>query len=770
MLSSQYRPAGTWRYYTNNQDFYEIENINNHLYINAKRLLYDIKLDPFEKNSFDRTTGLSDYSISTMSYSETAQKLIVVYANTMIDIFSFKDGNKKITPNFDVYNKLVVADKSILQVKFYNDKAYLCSKLGVIILDYDKNEIDANYIIGTSGQFLAVNTLEIIDNKIYVATPLGVKVGLIHPAINLQDFNNWSASLTTIPNDTFFRSNVLQGKSYWMSQHTFYEYDGTTATQLISKDTLRQLVQLRRIKDKLYIVYDSLDATKQRISSKVIAWNGQKFEEIKKTKGDRLYDVNLANDKYYFTGDGYYKNLDGDAVERDRLSGVPLDYPFRLQIKDKTLTVNMGIMYHNLDATRNKEGHYTYGKPSWANNEEYVWQHFGIWDDSLSDCSNEVATIERDGGKYRAFVRGGVAFEKDKEKTKRYRTHNSPLEPDNLGEYRMSDMVLNPLDQSIWFANSSSSNPLKCLTKEGKWYSFELASVTNTREIYRIIIDSGGNKWLLTRNEGLILFNEKDIENKNDDIIRQFLEIKNAKSGKCALNIRSPLCGAIDKDYNLWIGTDKGIGFISNCTYDASDECDMNIPVQSINNPNDTTVYTECAFLNTPVTAIAIDRGNNIWVGTPDGLFYNQDYVSSEYIRLNKLNSPLSSSTIHDVVVHPENGEVFISTEVGLLSYMGQSTSGVINEGLSPYRVIPNPVPRDYDGLVTIDGLPEEGYFKITDVIGNVMYQGETNGSRVTWDTRSLNGYKVPTGVYYIFCSKSQMRGKQGVGSFTIIR
>jgi hypothetical protein len=144
--------------------------------------------------------------------------------------------------------------------------------------------------------------------------------------------------------------------------------------------------------------------------------------------------------------------------------------------------------------------------------------------------------------------------------------------------------------------------------------------------------------------------------------------------------------------------------------------------------------------------------------------------ITNRFIKLNKLNSPFSIQSVHDILVHPLSGEVFITTEVGLLSYMGQSTSAELNESLSPYRVIPNPVPRDFEGLITIDGLPDGGYFKITDVIGNVMYQGHANGSRATWDTRSLNGYKVPTGVYYIFSSRPQMKGKQGVGSFTIVR
>lgn len=44
---------------------------------------------------------------------------------------------KNISSNFDIYNKLVVADKTITQIKFYQDRAYFCSKLGIIVYNYD---------------------------------------------------------------------------------------------------------------------------------------------------------------------------------------------------------------------------------------------------------------------------------------------------------------------------------------------------------------------------------------------------------------------------------------------------------------------------------------------------------------------------------------------------------------------------------------------------------------------------------------------------------
>lgn len=714
----------------------------------------------------DRTSGLADYSISTIAYGEKAKRLFVVYENSMMDIIHFSNGKKNLISNFDIYNKLIVADKTITQIKFYNDRAFFCSKLGIILYNYDRNEIEDSYIIGPSGQFLQVYTLEIKDNKIYASTDIGVKVGEIRPAINLKDFNNWSVPVNIIPKDTFIKSAYLGGKIYWMSKFTLVEFDGNTANTIVPKDTLRVLKQIRTIDNQVYLVYDSIGADKSHIASVVAQLDGLNLNILKIANGEQLHDVQIVDNKFYYTGNGFLEDRGGSELKRHRLNEFPLDNPFRMSFQNKKVFINMGVMNRPLDATLNKDGFFTYGPTEWSQGD-FVWVHAGIWEDALKDCTNEIATIERDGGKYRAFSRGGVAFQKDGQPMIRYRKSNSSFEEDTASKIRVSDMVLNPIDESIWITSMSENDPLKCLTKAGKWYSFKISAATNTNQIYRIIIDQIGNKWLLTRNEGVILFNEMDIDNVNDDIVRQYTEISDKN---CKLTIRFPFCGAIDKDNNLWIGSEKGVGMITTCTYDPKRECRTSIPIQQIANPNDTTVYTECVFLNTAVTAIAIDPGNRMWIGTPDGIFYNNEYISDEFIRLNKLNSPFSAKTIHDIFVHPQTGEVFITTEVGLLSYMGQSISAEINEGISPYRIIPNPVPRDYDGLITIDGLPDGGYFKIVDVIGNLMYQGHANGSRVTWDTRSLNGYKVPTGVYYILSSKSQMRGKQGVASFTIVR
>ena len=58
-----------------------------------------------------------------------------------------------------------------------------------------------------------------------------------------------------------------------------------------------------------------------------------------------------------------------------------------------------------------------------------------------------------------------------------------------------------------------------------------------------------------------------------------------------------------------------------------------------------------------------------------------------------------------------------------------------------------------YDGLVTVTGLIADTDIKITDISGNLVYKTTSLGGQATWDGKNLNGNRVKTGVYLVFCN-----------------
>jgi len=167
------------------------------------------------------------------------------------------------------------------------------------------------------------------------------------------------------------------------------------------------------------------------------------------------------------------------------------------------------------------------------------------------------------------------------------------------------------------------------------------------------------------------------------------------------------------------------------------------------------------------ITAIEIDGGNRKWVGTKSsGVFLFSADGLQQLAHYTAENSPLLSNSISDIAVNQANGEVYIATESGMLSYFSTATN--FDQAMENVRVFPNPVEPSYDGNITVDGLAYNSTIRITDTAGNVVYQGNSEGGRAFWNGKDADGIRPATGVYYVFCSNPDGK-KTEVLQFTFI-
>jgi hypothetical protein len=67
--------------------------------------------------------------------------------------------------------------------------------------------------------------------------------------------------------------------------------------------------------------------------------------------------------------------------------------------------------------------------------------------------------------------------------------------------------------------------------------------------------------------------------------------------------------------------------------------------------------------------------------------------------------------------------------------------------------VYPNPIHSNYTGLIAIKGLVKNANVKITDVVGNLVFETVAKGGQAVWDGRNFKNEKVSTGVYLVFVS-----------------
>ncbi len=146
------------------------------------------------------------------------------------------------------------------------------------------------------------------------------------------------------------------------------------------------------------------------------------------------------------------------------------------------------------------------------------------------------------------------------------------------------------------------------------------------------------------------------------------------------------------------------------------------------------------------------DGANRKWLGTQNsGVYLVSELGDREILHFTTDNSPLFSNDITSIGIDQKSGEVFIGTDQGLISYMGEAIGG--KKSYADAYVYPNPVRETYDGPITVTGLIESSEVKITDIAGNLVFRTTSLGGQAIWDGRNLNGNRVKTGVYLVFCN-----------------
>ncbi|TYA60212.1 type IX secretion system anionic LPS delivery protein PorZ [Formosa maritima] len=181
---------------------------------------------------------------------------------------------------------------------------------------------------------------------------------------------------------------------------------------------------------------------------------------------------------------------------------------------------------------------------------------------------------------------------------------------------------------------------------------------------------------------------------------------------------------AIDKRNQIWIGTIQGLRVL----YNTSDFfTNPSIEASSIIILDDG-VPQELLF-QTFVADIEVDGSNNKWIATIGaGLYYFSSDGQETIFHFTKNNSPLPSNNVVDVALDQANGIVYIATDKGLVSY--GSGGSQTEETLENAFIFPNPVRPTFDinnKKVKIRGITDNMNIKITDIEGNLVAEAQSN-------------------------------------------
>jgi len=691
---------------------------------------YNLEDHLLEKVS--KVDGLSDNGVSAMRWSSELGTLILAYENSNLDII--RDGLVVNIP--DIMKKQITGDKSIYDIYYQGQKAYLSTGFGIVVLNLEKDEISETYLIGDNGQTLKVNQVTADESFLYAASDQGIRKGLLSDPF-LVDYNAWEL-ITDIPGFngafsavSFFEDRLFavsddpgdeQDQVYYSSGSgwsTYPYFTGNLCHELLNQGQFLSLVDdtaVHLINDD-FLVIQQLFGTNPKSASL-----------------DHLGDLWLAD-----YGRGLVTNQGGDNWS------IKPNGPYSTSVSD--IESSRGVMqaviggvtasWNNVYATATLET-FKEEKWSWVNS----WDHRDLITLAIDpeDASHVFA------GSWGA----GLLEFKGKEFTN-YNETNSSLQTIIPGPYvRIGGVELDPLG-NLWMTNSNVAEPISVLKPDGTWKSFRVNNlISSYGALGDILVSKAGNKWVIVpRGNGLFAMDDNmTIDDPSDDIYKKVSVVD--KYGKVITNDVHSF--AEDHDGNLWLGTNQGV-LVMYSPYRLF--VDGFIYAQEILIPrNDGSGYADPLLGTQVVTAIEVDGANRKWIGTHGGGAYlvSEDGLV-ELEQFNANNSPLLSDVITDICVDGESGEVFIGTEKGIISYKGEALQGVTS--YNNVVVYPNPVRESYDGPVAIKGLLENTTVKIADMGGNLVFETESLGGQAIWDGNNFNGERVATGVYMIYLNSA---------------
>ena len=172
---------GNWKAYMAYHEVQEIEEAGNLVFVQASNDLYVYNKNDQSIQTFSKVDYLNDCDIQHIAYNKSANRLIILYNNSNIDLMDIK--NYEVTNLPDYADGSISGDKTVNDIYMYGAYAYLSTNFGIVKLNVKEAEISDTYNLGfkvdwceikgqniyayssTHGQYHALLTDNLLDPK-----------------------------------------------------------------------------------------------------------------------------------------------------------------------------------------------------------------------------------------------------------------------------------------------------------------------------------------------------------------------------------------------------------------------------------------------------------------------------------------------------------------------------------------------------------------------------------------------------------------------------
>ena len=753
--------TGEWKTHYSYTHVTKVEDGADEVYVLGDNSLFSVDKNGDRITTYSKVNGLNGSEISCLKYNTVFNLLVITYSDGNID-FLYPDGSVVNLP--ELKKSSISADKSP-NALMTDEKGsiYLTNKIGILLINPQKKEITDTYILGQNSSFLPVISMAITADSLYALTNDAIYSASRKDPL-LADYQNWKKN-TQLPTGEN-KKIIYIGDTFYLQKQSGEVFFS------------RNIQNWKLLSDKRYEdIFSSEDEY-------LLCCYGQGLDNYKDgQKWSEISDMNIRSANYISSSDSYWIAADtlglirrtaGIIQKRIRPEGPYTNGIFSLEYGNGRLYALTGAPI-NFSTNHNAEGALMILEDTkWKNITRKEIPHVAYRGDNYFISLCHIALDKKDKRHYfiSSFRDGIYEFRDDT--LFRYFNGNSdgstiePMNPSSPYDYITTEGIALDENGTLWVTNALVTNGIKVKTKDDNWYSYSYDGFVSPWRTDRITVTSNNYKWInWPRSDGgILVINDKgQPENRSSHSFRMIRFLPD-QDGNSTL-VTPSYCYTEDLSGNVWVGTENGVMEFRNLNTLFSAGYSIRRPKIA---RNDGTNYADFLLDGQRVNAIVVDGANRKWIGTnASGLLLMSEDGTEKIAHFTEGNSPLVSNQINSLMLNQETGELFVATDKGLMSY---KTNAVISEkSLEKIKIFPNPVRENFTGMITIDGLMDGTYVKITDEAGNLVYRTKSNGGRATWDGRNFSGHLVVAGVYFVLGTvEIEGETKSGIGKFLLMR
>jgi ligand-binding sensor domain-containing protein len=727
-----------WKSYFSYTNIKDISQSDSQVYAAAENAYFKRNINTNEVTTVSTIEGLSGQNITQIYHSTSLKKTIIGHEDGLVVVVNDLDGS--VLKVVDILNKPSVPPnkKRINHFMEYNGKIYIATDYGISVYDLNLLEFGDSYFIGAGGSNIEILQTTVFNGFIYaVANGYGIlKASIANP--NLIDFNQWTMFNSGNWISVDATSTELTAVSLSGALNKFV---GTTPTIVANYSQVPVDVKhvglnlIVTTQNNVYLYNEALTQILQITS--IPNYPTIKFTCATVISG-KLYIGTQENGVFVTSilNPAVFDNITPNGPDRNKIFAIQSSKSY------------LWAVYGDYNGNYNPFPLDLLGVSRYGLDEKWVTTPYSNLFNAKSISRIAINPKNENQVYFSSYFSGMLKFENNMPSLL-YDTTNSSLQFVTAGGPPIPGYIWvngSGFDKegNLWMTNSLTSKGLHVLKNDGTWQGYSPSSIVipGILSYGRLAIDKNGTKWLSTTYEGLIGFNEK----YNNKSIKIF---EGVDAGN--LPIRDVRAVAVDNKNKLWIGTTEGLRILPNVdSFLTQSSLTTNAIIILEDDLAQELLYGQF------ITDIVVDGANNKWIGTAGaGVFYISSDGQKTFNIFTKTNSPLPSNIINDIEINVLTGEVYIATEAGMVSFKGSATSG--SENFENVIIYPNPVRPEFAGNVFITGLMDKANVKITDIEGNLVHEGISEGGTMLWDTKAFGKYKVTSGVYMLFLSSNDV-------------